>query len=415
MNHIELLFLEALRASLKNEKVNWETPMPEKDWCKLFRIAESHHVLPLIYEAVFRCPAANLLETSFLVHFQEKVKLYVFIQMMKTNEFYMLNNYLTKEGIQPLVVKGLICRNLYPEPDYRLSSDEDLLIREEDYARCHDLLMAYGMQVTEKKKDIENLHEVSYIKPGRHLYIELHKQLFAPDSNAFSHLNEFFEGVHERSVKEINNGMPIYTMEYTDHLFYLICHAYKHFLHSGFGVRQVCDIVLFANHYKEMIDWDRVYTQCEAISALYFVSAILSIGENYLGYSKCALGLTKEWSEIDTDETAMLKDLLESGVYGSSDGSRVHSSNITLNAVSEKNNKFQKQGALLRTIFPETKRLSKQYTYLKRYPALLPVAWMERIWQYCLETGSSTGNSAKESIQIGNRRIELLKQYKILK
>lgn len=35
-------------------------------------------------------------------------------------------------------------------------------------------------------------------------------------------------------------------MNASDHLFYLICHALKHFYHSGFGIRQVCDILLFA-------------------------------------------------------------------------------------------------------------------------------------------------------------------------
>ena len=33
-------------------------------------------------------------------------------------------------------------------------------------------------------KDIWNAYEVPYMNPGRHLYIELHKHLFPPDSEA---------------------------------------------------------------------------------------------------------------------------------------------------------------------------------------------------------------------------------------
>lgn len=32
----------------------------------------------------------------------------------------------------------------------------------------------------------------------------------------------------------------------TDHLLCLLCHAYKHFLYAGFGIRHVCDIGIFA-------------------------------------------------------------------------------------------------------------------------------------------------------------------------
>ena len=54
------LFLEALKASLTNEKVNWDFEIPMEVWQDLFRQAEVHKVLPLIFEAVYACPAARL-------------------------------------------------------------------------------------------------------------------------------------------------------------------------------------------------------------------------------------------------------------------------------------------------------------------------------------------------------------------
>lgn len=272
MTKIELRFLEALKASLRKEQVNWEEPMPVSDWLLLFRMAEVHHILPLIYEAVFRCPAALMLEDGVLVPFHEKTKRYVYTQVMKTNEFHMLSNYLAKKGMQPLVVKGIMCRNMYPEPDYRLSSDEDLLIPEHEFAKYHETLLAYGLELAEPEKDIWNAYEVPYVNPGRHLYIELHKHLFPPDSEAFGDLNLFFKNVHKDAITEVNSGQPIRSLCYTDHMFYLICHAYKHFLHSGFGIRQVCDIVMFANHYKGQIDWSKVYN-----SVLLFQQCILRL------------------------------------------------------------------------------------------------------------------------------------------
>lgn len=51
------MFLTALKAALKNEKVSWSEELESQDWVELFRIATTHQVLPLIYEAVY--PVCN--------------------------------------------------------------------------------------------------------------------------------------------------------------------------------------------------------------------------------------------------------------------------------------------------------------------------------------------------------------------
>ena len=46
---------------------------------------------------------------------------------------------------------------------------------------------------------------------------------------------------------------------------------------------------------------------------------------------------------------------------------------------------------------------------------MLPVAWTSRLLKYHKETSRTSGNDAAESIRIGNERIELMKQYGIIK
>lgn len=108
------------------------------------------------------------------------------------------------------------------------------------------------------------------------------------------------------------------------HLFYLICHAFKHFLHSGFGIRQVCDIVLFANAYGKEIDWIRILQQCREIHADLFTAALFQIGQKYLTFDPSRAGYPQEWQEIQVDEQLMLDDLLEAGIYGDGTMSRKH-------------------------------------------------------------------------------------------
>lgn len=413
MKQQDELFLQALAAALKHEKTAWETAFPAQDWLGLFECAEKHHVLPMIYEAVYDCPAARELDPAFLLPFKRRTIQQVTLQAIKTGAFLQLYAHLQKAGIRPLVVKGIVCRALYPDPDARVSGDEDVWVQPEQFSACHEALLAFGMQPAEPEKDIETAYEVAYGKPGSPLYIELHKSLFPPDSEAYGDLNRFFAGAHDRADVVSVQGAAVSTLNSTDHLFYLICHAFKHFLHSGFGIRQVCDIALFANAYGDGIDWPRLLAQCTEIHAEKFTAALFHIGEKYLGFSPEKACLPPQWTEIAVDETALLEDLLSGGVYGAADRNRLHSSTITLNAMAAQKQGGKAKRNVLKTVFPSAKALSGRYPYLKKYPFLLPAAWGDRLLKYRKETAA--GNGAAESIRIGSQRIELMKQYGILK
>lgn len=407
-------FLQALKASLQNDKVQWEELSPQ-EWSGLFKQAQIHNVLPMIYEAVYSCPAAQKLEPAVLQTFKRQTVQQVMLQTIKTGEFLQLNRSLQEAGITPLVVKGVICRTLYPKPDHRQSSDEDVLIPAEQFPSCHAAMEAFGMHLLEPEKDMYSAYEVPYGKQNSPLYIELHKSLFPPESDAYGEFNRFFKNVFDRKIQEIIQGIPVYTMEYTDHLFYLICHAFKHFLHSGFGIRQVCDIVMFANAYGDKINWLLVLDQCREIRADLFTAALFQIGWKYLNFDPDAACYPAEWRKIQVDELAMLEDLLSSGIYGASDMSRKHSSNITLNAVSDHKKGKKTDYSVLKTAFPSAKSLEGRYSYLKKQPYLLPVAWADRILKYRKETGSVANDNAADAIKIGSQRIELMRQYGIIK
>ncbi|MGN0478932.1 MAG: nucleotidyltransferase family protein [Hominenteromicrobium sp.] len=413
MKQQDELFLQALAAALKHEKTAWETALSVQDWLGLFERAEMHHVLPMIYEAVYDCPAARGLDPAFLLPFKRRTIQQVTMQAVKTGAFLQLYKHLLKSGIRPLVVKGIVCRSLYPDPDARISGDEDVWVEPEQFAACHAALLAFGMQPAQPEKDLETVYEAAYGKPGSPLYIELHKSLFPPDSDAYGDLNRFFEGAHDRALPFTVQGTEIFTLNSTDHLFYLICHAFKHFLHSGFGIRQVCDIALFADAYGDEIDWLRLLAQCTEIHAEKFTAALFRIGEKYLGFSPTRACQPPQWTEIAVDEAALLEDLLAGGVYGAADRNRLHSSTITLNAVTAQKQGGKAKRSVLKTIFPSAKALSGRYPYLKKYPFLLPAAWGDRLLKYRKETAA--GNGAAESIKIGSRRIELMKQYGILR
>lgn len=409
------VFLSILKAALQGQRAEPDREIPADEWEKLFKMAGIHNVLPMFYEAVYASKSLRESNLPFLSAVRRQVRQQVMMQALRTGEFLSLNQSLQAAGIRPLVVKGIICRNLYPQPDYRQSGDEDVLIPEEQFDTCHQVLLDFGMYTTAEGEELKKSYEIPYRKAGSSLYIELHKHLFPPESEAYGDMNRFFEGVFRRAIPETIQGNTVYTLAPADHLFYLICHAFKHFLHSGFGIRQVCDIVLYANAYGSRIDWTAVLDRCRELNAEKFAAALFRIGSNYLVFDMEKAGYPNVWQQIRVDEIPMLEDLLSAGVYGGADMSRKHSSNITLDAVAAQKQGRKAKHAALSSAFPPASQLAGRYPYLKKAPWLLPAAWASRLMHYFKETRNADNNNAADALKIGSERIELMKEYGILK
>ena len=316
-------------------------------------------------------------------------------------------------GLTPLVVKGAVCRSLYPKPDLRPSGDEDLLIPPDQFPACHRAMLKLGMHTTMAPEQVEESYEVPYRTDAGPLYIELHRQLFPPESRAYGSLNLLFDGVFQRAEVQTVLGMEVLTLSPTDHLLYLLLHAFKHFLHSGFGIRQVCDIVLFANAWGSRVDWDALLERCRSVRAEKFTAALFRIGQTYLVFDPDRACYPDAWQDIPVDEAPLLNDLLSGGLYGDASLSRKHSSTITLDAVAAQK-QGRSSGSLMTTLFPPARQLEGRYPYLREKPWLLPAAWGHRLLKYSRETGTAADSSAAEALKIGKERLALLKEYGIV-
>ncbi len=412
MDRISQCFLNSLCCAVKGIPLDPAPELSFQDWDQVFRMAGIHRVLPMVFEAVHALP--ELQSYPPMPAIRRNVFHQVMIQTQKRADFLSLNRALTEVGIKPLVVKGIVCRELYPMPDHRISSDEDLLIKPAQTAVCHDIFSRFGLTTDLDETLWKTAYEIPYRKAGGALYIELHRHLFPPDSSAYGDLNRFFRKAADRAICHNIGGTDVYSLGYTDHLFYLICHAFKHFLHSGFGIRQVCDIVLYASAYGSHIQWDQLAKNCRQIRALHFASAIFTIGQKYLEFDPGKAAMSPSWLEITVDEEPMMEDLLQSGIYGNSSLTRKRSSNITLEAVAAQKQGRSTHSGLAASLFPKAKSLKGRYPYLNDRPWLLPVAWASRMGTYCKDTLTSRHSDAVQSLEVGKQRLELLEQYHIL-
>ena len=393
----ETQFLHIAKAAISGG----DLPAEKVDWPAVFALAGQQKLLPILFEAARATPAAGENAVLFAVTKQQVIG-QVLNQTVRSAEFADLYRKLRSAGLHPIVVKGQLCSRLYPQTDHRISADDDLLIPDGEFMACHEQLLTNGLTTDTPADELASADEVSYTKKGSLLYIELHRHLFDSSEDAHDDLNHFFTDINPVETDGFL-AMPPH-----EHLLYLILHAYKHFVRSGIGLRQFCDIGLWARAYHVEINWQRLHEQCESVHAATFAAAAFRIARDYLGID---FDLPMPW-DASIDVEPLLHDSLCGGVYGSNDLTRLHSSTVTLNAV--KASRTGEKSSVLRTVFPKREYLERRYPYLKKRPYLLPVAWVQRLVHYAGEKKTGADSSASVSIKLARERIELMKRYDIM-
>ena len=367
---------------------------------KIIYMSSGHMILPLVLNGVYQT------YPELAEKFKNRAVKRTIQQAEKSASFLLLYEKMLEHGLSPLVLKGIICRNLYPEPELRSSADEDLLIRPHEIYACHSFLIDHGFHLTDPDISLEKEYEISYQNSDSHLYIEVHKHLFPPYDQSYGYLNEIFDRPEEPATILVY-GTAFRTLGYTDHFLYMLAHAYKHVIYSGIGIRQICDIALFIDSYREQIDWDRVTEVCKQYHLDQFVQAILLICEKYLGMQSVNISFTAK----SVNEEPLLLDILSGGVYGANDENRLHSSTMTLKAISA-DKEGRKTNGIMKSVFPSLGYMKKSYPYLKKNPYLLPAAWVQRIYRYAFQSSSNV--DAAKTLEIGRERIRMLKEYGII-
>ncbi len=381
---------ELFLSLLNDARFNRKSEPCDCNFEELYALAREHQVVALIYSQIYNF--SNLPVELKNKWKRESIKINA-LQTMRTECFLRLYKHLLQDGIKILVVKGLICRSLYPQPESRDSNDEDLYVQKEYYQQTYDLFLKNGLHVVSEEKDV-----TTFVDTSCGLSIELHKELFAKDSKAYGYFQECFLNVFDHAITHKIHEVFVYSLSYDKHLLFLILHFVKHFFHGGVGIRQVLDIVMYSENFDTKINWEHLKKELRTLHIYTLVENLYTIAQIYFHYDNPHFNTTEEYQDL-------LSDILDSGIFGQSTEERLHSSTITLNAI--ENGKV----SVFKSIFPSLKEMKGKYSYLHKYPVLLPCAYISRIYRYALHNDKK---QSEKTIEIGHQRVELLKKYNII-
>lgn len=402
-------FLNLLSACIHDTSV----PAPalrDEEWKAVVALAKAHNVLPLVFEKASECD-------NFLCwrEYPQTAALAMTIaaeQAQRTEAFLNIYQQFLQKGLHPVVMKGILCRQLYGEyGDHRPSGDEDLLIVKTEYLAVQAVLAENGYLSEIKistEAQLEGLEEISFHNPGTHLSVDVHWALMGKENKLRARMNHCFENVFLDCHEELVSGIPIMSMSHTNHLLFLVLHAFKHFTIGGFGIRQVLDILLYAEKYESECNWDDLKDILHEVKADVFLNDLFCIGNRYLGFQR------NLWNKPNCPDE-LLEEILGCGAFGNTTQIQNTAAQMTnAKLCGENGEKTSEFKGFLYSIFPDKANMIAPYPVLREKPWLLPVCWVRRWMRFLRNNGLNSGRQVAEGLRASRRRVALLKKYKIL-
>jgi len=368
MDRIQAALMQLLASALQQQEPS-SAGLSNEELHLLCKEAKEHDLHPIILNVLKKL---NLVIGNEILH-KEWSKFVMFTLLYQKSMLLHIHEVLNefeKNNIQVMLLKGFYLKTLYPLPDLRIMGDIDLFVQENDLSTAFKLLTNMGYRLG--KNNHSTIHYV-FTHP-KYITIELHYSIVGETFN--ESIKAFDRTIwDEHTSRLVNNHVCIIPSD-VNHAIYLCIHMLSHFNTAGFGLRQLCDLVVLVT-YSTAFDWDEFFSKTKTFNILNFVKSILFICHTYLRlkvpdrYLAVINAVEKERVE------SLLAYILQSGVFGGKSKDQLISSALAKYKLNLKNNQYNNS---LNYLFPNREQLNHFYSYAKEHAFLLPIAWLHRLF-----------------------------------
>lgn len=336
------------------EKMNLES---------VYSMAHFHSLTACIAMPLAEC---GLPDSPVMRKFKQAKEKSIRKNILLDNERNEIFSYMEKNGIWYLPLKGIILQELYPKFGMRQMADNDILYDSDRRADMIKYMKSRGYNV---ETDNTDCHD-ECVKPPVYNF-ELHTSLFgAMVDNKF--LN-YFMSIKDRLLTDNSKSFGKHLSD-EDFYIYNIAHAYKHYSHSGTGLRTLADCYVYWQKKGKILNESYINAELEKLGISDFEYICRSL----------SLKLFSQNSEFDqsllTDrECEYLDYFLNSGTYGTQRG--LVKNRLTAMLTDGQSNRFVKLRYFFRRIFLPLNEVQVAYPFYYRHKVLIPVLWIIRIFK----------------------------------
>ena len=381
------------------------------DWQTVFDEAVRHQVMTLLYPLLAEIGDSMGIPETLLEKWRSNA---LYEGMEQERNYIGIGSVLERfsnNDIPIIALKGLVLRELYPYPCLRTMCDADLLIKPGDIDRAGMILKEVGY-----KKYFNNDKHIVY----SHITlpnIELHRSL-ATDEH-FKYLDDFEIGIWNRASAISISGAEVLSLSRQDEILYLLLHMASHIITSGFGLRQLCDIILVLEADKDKINLEEILDMASLLKIEVFAKIIFNICHflfdiNFPGINNSLV--LQDYSLV----SIVTEGIFEGGVYGNSSSEYFAANRMIYYSGGEKANILHfRVRYLINFLFPGVEKLDIRYNYAKKHHCLLPLAWVHRLYYSMVRkdlrfVDKSAVFSSMAPTEIYSKRSALLRQLGLL-
>ena len=338
------ILISIVRSALTKEKAAVPSDF---DTAKLFKTSNDHHIMNIVYSGSILSGLDKkdpFVQKLFIGAGKEMIR-----SELQQKELSLLFDEFEKQDVEYMPLKGINLKKIYPAPEMRVMSDADVVINQNDYPRIQKLMERLGYTF-----ECESNHEYIYRKDT--LLLELHKMLIP------SYNEDYYSYFGSGFAKGVKNRGSLYKMSPEDEFIFIFAHFAKHYRDGGIGIKHLIDIYVYLNHYKNI---DKKYIEKELLSlGLYdFYINVLHLIDVWFENKKSS-PLTDFMSEV----------IIESTAYGTRD------KHITAQALRISKGKHRAFRMFISRLFPPLSVMKISYKSLIKFPFLVPVFWVVRIF-----------------------------------
>lgn len=373
MNNAQKQFIDILSAGIRGksaDKVYYNV-----EWDEVIDLADKHKVDGIIYLALRKSKLISNIGEEKISLLKQKAAITGITQSRHISGLSTVLNKINERNIPVIVLKGLVVREFYPQPDQRSMNDADILVHEGDVEKVKQLLIDMGYVYLEDHKASHHIALVHHKYP----FIELHWNLFKRDG--FSNELEHYERLIWRRAIKVNVGeAEVLSLSYEDLALHLCMHMAAHLAATGFGVRQLCDLVLLVEHNGDEIDWNSFIMKARMYGFEKFGKIIFLLC-NKLFNMEAPKEINIKVVNNKKYVSALLDEIFEAGVHGKKEMANQFATQVAFNFEEKDSNATL--GAInryFRFIFTKIDDMSDKYSYAKKVKILAPIAWIHHLF-----------------------------------
>lgn len=333
---------------IKNDLAGNDYTLPaDVDFKKLYTLADVHRVVPLVAEAVLKCP-----------HAPDEVKKRFKAELFKVSVRYEgqlkekaeLSALFSEVGVKHCFLKGDKLSRFYNTPERRFMLDMDIYVDEGGFKKAEDILLGRGYELNSFGDD----KDVGYIKKPFY-NIELHRELKYDYDKGY----DYYKGAFSR-LQSVEGTCEL-NMTNEDFYVYILSHTAHHFETAGTGIRNVLDHYYLKTKLKPFCNEAVLEAGLEAVGLTTFAQRLDALADAWFGNG--------EYNH-DIEETSDY--ILLGGVFG-------NKVNHYMGGILRGDYSDKKTSFILKRLFPPRAKIQDRYPILKKLPLLLPIIWVIRI------------------------------------